>query len=174
MKYEYKLILRTIIALLIRPEIFYSSFLFVTMAFPYVILKILSYDVQLVFSDSILMVGGTQIQFVEACMATTAYYLLALLILTTKDIGLKKSIKMFLIGALLIFVMNLLRITLLVMAVVNMGLNWFNAIHMLFWYIISTFYVLLIWIFLIRFYKVKNIPIYSDIKYLLSELRKKK
>ena len=174
MKYEYKLILRTIIALLIRPEIFYYAFLFLTMAFPYIILKILKYDVQFLLSGGILMVGGTQIQFVEACMATTAYYLLALLILTTKDIGLKKSIKMFLIGSLLIFTMNLLRITLLVMVVVNMGLDWFNAIHMIFWYIVSTFYVLLVWIFLIRFYKVKNIPVYSDVKYLLNELKNKK
>jgi len=173
MKYWLKLVMRIIIALVIRPEWFYSFFIFPTMIIPFFVLNIFNYGTQFIWETHSLIANGTTLEFVRACIATSAYYLLALLILTTKDIGIKKTIKMFIVGSLLIFMMNVLRITLLTLVVLNYGLDWFNAVHMIFWYVISTFYVFLVWIFLIRIYKVKNIPLYSDFKQLISMARKK-
>ena len=174
MKYWLKLVFRVLLAFLIKPEFFYFSLLFLTMAFPYLFLKFLSYNVEFIFASKTLIVNGIEFEFVKACIATSAYYLLALLILTTKDIDLKKSIKMFLLGGLLIFVMNVLRVTLLIIVVKNFGINWFEAIHLTFWYVVSSVYVFLIWIFLIRFYKIKNIPVYTDIAYLINIISGKK
>ncbi len=174
MKYELKLIFRVLLAFLIRPEFFYFSLLFLTMAFPYLFLKLLNYDVGFIFSSKILIVNGIEFEFVKACIATSAYYLLALLILATKDIGLKKSLKMFLLGSLLIFIMNILRVILLIIVVMNLGVDWFDAVHLTFWYVVSSVYVFLVWIFLIRLYKIKNIPIYSDLAYLTNIIRDKK
>lgn len=174
MKYEYNLILRVVLALLIRPEIFTFSLMFLTIYFPYLLLLVLGYKVQLIYSAKTILVNGGSLQFVDACVANSAYYLLTLLILTTKDIGFKKSVKMFLFGSLLIYLMNIFRITLLILIVLNMGLDWFNVIHMTFWYVVSTVYVVLVWIFLIKMYNVKNIPIYSDAKHLIGYIKGKK
>lgn len=174
MKYEINLIIRVLMALLIRPDFFYFTLIYLTMIFPYIFLNLLNYDVRFLYESKSLFVNNINLEFVKACVATSAYYLLALLILTTKDIGLKNSIKMFLIGSLLIFIMNILRITLLIIMVLNLGLDWFNAIHLTFWYIVSSLYVFLVWIFLIRLYKVKNIPVFSDLVYLTKIIARKK
>ncbi|MBI2670490.1 pacearchaeosortase [Candidatus Woesearchaeota archaeon] len=174
MKYELSLIIRILTALIIRPDIFYFGLVFLTMFIPFIVLIILNYDVRFLYESKTLLVNGIDLEFVRACIATSAYYLLALLILTTKGIGIKNSVKMFLIGSLLIFVMNVLRVTLLILVVINLGLDWFNLIHMTFWYILSSVYVFLVWLFLIKLYKIKNIPIYSDAKYLIASLRVKK
>ncbi|MEK6974313.1 MAG: pacearchaeosortase [Nanoarchaeota archaeon] len=174
MRYEFSLILRVLTALLLRPEMFYLGLVFLTMLFPYLVMILLNYDVEFLFSEKLLLVNGISLEFVKACIATSAYYLLALLILTTKGISLKKSIKMFLIGSLLIYLMNVLRITLIILVIINFGLDWFNIVHMTFWLIISSIYVLLVWIFLIRFYKIKTIPIYSDAVFLIKSLMGKK
>lgn len=174
MKYEFSLILRIAIALLLRPEMFYLGLVFLTMLFPYLVMILLNYEVEFLFSERLLIVNGTTLEFVKACVATSAYYLLALLILTTKGISLKKSIKMFIIGSLLIYLMNVLRITLLILVVINLGVDWFDTIHMTFWLIISSIYVFLVWIFLTRAYKIKTIPIYSDTVFLMKSFRRKK
>ena len=174
MRYEFSLILRVLTALLLRPEMFYLGLVFLTMLLPYLVMILLNYDVEFLFSEKLLLVNGISLEFVKACIATSAYYLLALLILTTKGISLKKSIKMFLIGSLLIYLMNVLRITLIILVIINFGLDWFNIVHMTFWLIISSIYVLLVWIFLIRFYKIKTIPIYSDAVFLIKSLMGKK
>ena len=174
MKYETTLILRIIFALLIRPEIFFYTLLIPTMAFPYFVVKLFGYNVSFLLSANTLLVNNEYITFVEACIATSAYYLLVLLLFTTKGIGLRKGIMMFFVGSVLIFVMNALRITLLMLIVISLGLNWYNAIHLAFWFIVSTVYVFLVWIFLIKLFNVKTIPVYSDVMYLLSHIKKEK
>lgn len=114
------------------------------------------------------------INFIPACIALTAYYLLFLLIVLTKDIKLKVSIKMFLLGSLSIFVLNLIRIELLIFLLIKNNYNLFEQIHMIFWNFVSGLYVALVWIFLVTKYKIKTIPIYSDIKYLYQRINTKR
>lgn len=171
MKYYYNLVLRIIIALIIRPEWLYYLLTWITMIIPYVILSIFGYTVKIVFDTNSLFVNGVEFGFIEACIATSAYYLLILLILTTKDIDFKKSVKMLLLGSMLILLMNILRIILLMLIILNIGQNWFEIVHMTFWYFVSSIYVFLVWIFLIKKFNVNTIPIYSDAKYLINQIK---
>jgi hypothetical protein len=65
--------------------------------------------------------------------------------------------------------MNILRIDLLIAAFVSLGKEWFDTIHLVFWKFVSGVYVALVWIFLSKKYKIRSIPIYTDIKYLYNK-----
>lgn len=114
--------------------------------------------------DSFLIVNGFPFEIIEACVASLAYYLLWVLCLLTKDINIKIRAKIILYGFLLIFGMNIFRIFLLVMIAFKYGFYWFSVVHLAFWNFVSGVYVALVWIFLVRHYKIHSIPIYDDIK----------
>jgi len=116
-----------------------------------------------------LLIAGQSLEFVSACVATSAYYLLALLVLLTKDVKPKTGAYVFLTGAFLIFVMNVARIGILLFILVRFGENWFDNAHIFFWQFVSTAYVALVWIFLTYKFKVKSIPVYSDALFLFSK-----
>ncbi|MBT3865918.1 pacearchaeosortase [Candidatus Woesearchaeota archaeon] len=115
---------------------------------------------------NVLSIGTKAINYVEACAAVGAYVFLALLILFTRNINLKKGIKMFLLGALLILVANIIRIDVLAYLLVQNNVNLFLTLHILTWKLLSGLYVALVWIFLVKKFSVKEIPIVSDFKYL--------
>jgi exosortase/archaeosortase family protein len=96
---------------------------------------------------------------------------LAILILATKNISLKKSIKIFFLGFIIILIANVLRIRLLFYILINYSSNLFDTLHLLFWKIISGIFVFLIWILLAKHYKIKAIPVYSDIKELSRHIK---
>ena len=161
MKYEYGLVLRILLSFI--PV---SAFLFLFSS-----ITIYGVYFSLFFYNPIaeginLTISNEVFSFVEACIAPLAYMLLWLLIMWTKDINLFTRAKMFLFGSLLIYLMNVVRIFILIMVSLNYGVNWFERIHILFWDFTASVFVALVWIFLIKFYKIKDIPVYSDIKYL--------
>lgn len=125
--------------------------------------------------SNLLIVKTSKFEFVDACIVPYAYYFFWVLCLFTKDIILKTRIKMIVYGFAMIFVMNILRIIFVIWLDINYGLIWFNIIHMFIWHFISGVYVALVWIILVKIYKIKSIPFYSDIKelYKLSLLYKK-
>ena len=175
--YEYKLIFRVLIATIfsIFINLFYIIFFPLTYYPIYYFFKILNYNVILQTVSSSLIFSNVIVTFIEACIAASAYYLLLLLIVATKDISFKDSVKMFLLGSLLILILNIVRIIILIFILLYSGTDFFNAIHIFFWQFISTIYVAGVWIFLVWKFKVKNIPIYSDLKYLYERsLLKKK
>ena len=120
-------------------------------------------------TDNILAVSGKQFTLVEACIAGYAYYLLLLLLLLTKDIKLKLRLKLIFLGFLFIFIMNIIRITILLLISLNLGQDWFNLVHLFFWRFVSGIFIALVWIFLVKHYKIKSIPVWSDIKYLYNQ-----
>jgi len=161
MRYEYNLIIRLILSFIplnaflfiFTPLTIYGSYLALFYYHPVV--------------DGLnLIAGGEIFTFVAACVAALAYMLLWLLIMLTKDISVLNRIKMFLFGSLLIYLMNILRIFILVYVSLNYGTNLFDKIHILFWDFTASIFVALVWIFLINFYKIKSIPIYSDFMHL--------
>ena len=77
---------------------------------------------------------------------------------------------MFLVGILAIWIINLVRIILLIVILKELGSNYFDQVHLLFWHFISGVYVALVWIFLVKKFKVKKIPIVSDVKYLYKRI----
>ena len=98
------------------------------------------------------------------------YYLLLLLTTLTKDIKLEKRLKIFFYGSLTIFIINIIRIVFLIILLDNKSYNLFKASHNFFWSIIASILVASIWIYLTKKYKIRSIPIYSDLKYLLKKI----
>ncbi|MBI5391603.1 pacearchaeosortase [Candidatus Woesearchaeota archaeon] len=127
-------------------------------------------------TNNTLVLGNYVFEFVEACIAPSAYYLLWLLVLLTKDILWKKRILITLIGFSLLLLMNVIRIALLVFIAVHYGEEWFDAVHLLVWKLFSGFYVVVVWILLIHVFEIESIPVYSDLQHIYSHslfLRKK-
>lgn len=113
------------------------------------------------------------INFIPACIAVLAYALLFFLIVLTKDINFKKGLKLFGLGSLLILIMNIIRIDILLFILVEFGDNMFDKVHLLFWNFISGAYVALVWIFLVKKFKIRTIPIFSDLKELHKRINPK-
>ncbi|MDI6737972.1 MAG: pacearchaeosortase [Nanoarchaeota archaeon] len=111
-------------------------------------------------------------EFVPACVAASAYILLALLVLLTKDISWNERLQMIIYGSLGILAFNVLRIELLLLTFFSLETA-YDTIHLFVWKFMSTAFVVLLWLGLARLYKVKAIPVYSDIKALAGMIRKK-
>lgn len=173
MKYLCKLTVRIVLALLVailNTKLIYLIFSKLTFYLTY--LSLFFYK-PMIF-ESNLLVNNESLKFVPACTAGSAYVLLILLILLTKDIGFKKRIYMFLLGSFLILVANVMRLDLLIIIFISYSKDLFSSLHMFFWKVLSSIYVALVWIFLVYRFKVKDIPVYSDILYLTKSLKRKK
>ncbi|MBT3395152.1 pacearchaeosortase [archaeon] len=167
MEYERKLVFRLVLAIfamIFYNVIFYESFRPLTIWGSYFSLSL--FESGLNVGANTISAGMQSFEFVHACIASSAYFLLFILIISTKDIRFIKGMNMMLLGSLLILLMNIFRIDLLILASLKFGKIWFDAIHMIFWRFISTIYVALVWIFLVWKFKIRNIPGYSDIKEL--------
>lgn len=174
MKYEYKLILRFLIIFIFPINLFYKVFTPLTIHPVYFFFKLINY--QPVLMEDFMMIKEVPLMFIQACIAASAYYLLLILILLTKDIKFKTIIKMFVLGSFLILIANIVRIIILILVLLHIGINWFETVHLFFWRLVASVIVVIIWIYLVRKYQIKSIPIYSDIRYLLdrSIFKKKK
>ena len=113
---------------------------------------------------SIEIFSSTTIDIVKYCVTSSAYYLLTIFTIITKGIPLLKRIMMFLIGSLLIFLINIARIIALIVILLKDGTEAFEFAHTTFFMAISIIYVIIMWILLSYIFEVKTIPVYSDIK----------
>ena len=112
-------------------------------------------------------IQGVTVNIVPLCVTASAYYLLFLLVFLVKDVKFLSRLKMIFLGIFFIFLMNLVRIIILIWVLINKG-DLFANLHTFLWFILSTVYVIALWLFFSYIYEIKTIPIYSDIKYLLS------
>jgi exosortase/archaeosortase family protein len=174
-RYYKNLIIRFLVILVISLNFiwFYVVLTPITIYLSYLLVG-LFYSVVLV-GDS-LGINGIGFKFVEACVAGAAYYLLLLLVIGLKDISWIRRAKMFLLGGLLLLAVNLLRVFILIVLDLELGKNYFDAVHLIFWNFVSAIAVVLIWIFLVKKFKIESIPFVSDIKYFYerSLLKKRK
>lgn len=111
------------------------------------------------------------IELVKACIAGSAYYLLLILNLSTPNILLKKRLKIIVWSFLVFLIINLLRILLLSVLYVS-GSSLFDVTHKIFWYLANAVFIVGIWFFMVKSFKLKETPFYSDIKFFI-ELKKK-
>lgn len=169
MKKGYDLILRIIILFLIPYSLLKIIIAPITIYLSYYLLKL--FGEKVILLPPFLIMNQAIIKFIPACAAISAYYLLMLLVLLTKDIKPIVRMKMFLTGSLIILAINTLRITALLVILSYYGLNLFESIHMFFWILIGSVFVALVWIFLVKKYKIKAVPIYSDLKYLFEQTK---
>jgi len=145
--------------------LFYSVLLSLTILPVYFILS-LFYPVQLI--ANVLLINESIIEITDACLAGSAFYLLLVLVFSTYGIGLKKRVFILLFDSFLLLLINIVRITVFSIAFAS-NFIYFNAFHNFFWYFLSTVFVILIWLLTIRLFKIKHIPFYSDILYLIKK-----
>jgi len=164
------LFLRYIFLVLVAlPNLYLFYFLF-TPTTLYPIYFILQFFYEISLNGDIISVGKFSIELIGACIGGSAYYLLLILNLSTSEIKLKKRIKMILISFGLFLILNILRIILLSFMFLS-GSAWFSLTHELFWYVGSVIFVVGIWIFEVKFFKIKKIPVYSDLKFLWNKIK---
>ncbi len=148
-------------------KVFYFLFTMLTLYPTYALLK-LFFDVSLV--SNVIFINNLPIEIIGACVAGSAYYLLLILNLSTRGIKIKKRIEMILFSFSLFLAVNILRIFSLSILYIN-GVSFFDLAHKLFWYIGSIVFVVGIWFLSVKIFKIKEIPLYSDVLYL-SKLEK--
>lgn len=166
--------LRYLILILVAlPELFIFYFIFTPLTiYPVYFLLGLFFEVA-IFSNIYLLVNNVPIELISACIAGSAYYLLLVLNLATPKIKLKTRISAILFSFIAFLILNILRIFVLgSLAATNFP--YFDVTHSIFWYGFSTIIVVAIWFIETKIYKIKEIPFYSDIKYLYKESLKKK
>lgn len=152
--------------------IFYFIFTPLTVYPIYLILN-LFFDVSLLSSTIILINREIPIEFIRACIGGSAYYLLTILNLATPNIKFKKRIHMLLIAFGIFLSLNLLRIIILSFLAIS-GSSFFDVTHRIFWYSLSTIFVVAIWFWEVKSFRIREIPFYSDIKFLYKNSRLKK
>ena len=148
--------------------LFYTIFRPLTVYPVYMVLKTL-YSAVLVGQDTIFFKGYAQI--IPACIAGSAYYFLLILNLTT-PMDLRKRIYslLFLISSFLI--LNVARIITFAI-LLFVGYEYFDLTHRLTWYVGSTFLVVAIWFLSTWLFKIKSIPVWTDIKSIAEDIKRR-
>lgn len=119
-----------------------------------------------------MVVNGVEISFIDACIAGSAFMLLFLLNVFTRDISFKKRVLLFLFDCGLLLLLNIFRIVILVVLLLT-NYNTFDFAHKAFWYVLSTVFVVVIWLISVLLFKIKAVPFYSDVKFLFSQRKLK-
>jgi len=121
-------------------------------------------------AGSVLYFTNFNVLLVPACFAGSAFFLLILLVFSTANISPKKRIFALLTSTVILLVLNYLRIIFMILIANQV---YFETVHWVFWNIMSVFFVVVIWFFTARMYNIKEIPVYSDLKYLAGLSKKK-
>ncbi len=148
-----------LITTLIGMNIFYSLFTPLTVYPTYWLLS-LFFNSTLI--SNTIFISSVQIEIVDSCVAGSAYLLLLLLNLATPNIKFVKRLALLTLSFLSLLMVNILRIFLLSILLIIKE-PFFDITHKIFWYGLSTVFVAVIWFFLIKIFKIKEIPFYSDI-----------
>ena len=150
-------------------NIFYLIFTPLTIYPSYFILSIFYPSIKLL-SSNILSFGIIQAKLITACIAGAAYYLLLILNLTTSMKN-KTRIKSILFILLAFLILNILRIVVFSALLFNSYL-YFDFTHLFFWYFGSTILIVFIWFANVKLFKINSIPVYTDFKNILKEIKR--
>lgn len=160
-----------ILSALFNLEIFYIVFTPLTIYPVYYLLKFF-FDTVLI-GNVILVSQNIPIEMIKSCIAGSAYYLLLILNLSIPNIKIGKRIWMIFLSFLSFLVLNIIRVIMLVM-IFMYNFAAFDVTHKLFWYALSTIFVVGIWFAEVKIFRINEIPVYSDMKFLLSLKKIKK
>ena len=170
-KEAFYLILRYLI-LIILPlgNLFIFYYIFTPLTI-YPVLKVFNYLYEAVLLEgNIIFFKGYYAEIISACVAGSAYYLLLILNLTT-PINLKTRIKSIIFLMLSFYILNILRIIIFGVLLFK-GYEYFDLTHKLTWYFGSTLLVILIWFVNIYLFKIKEIPVVSDAKRVINDIKR--
>ena len=144
--------------------IFYKIFSPLTIWPSYFLLKFF-YNASL--SGNFILLDGARIEIIDACVAGSAYYLLLILNLTTK-MTLTKRFYSIVFSFSSFLVLNILRIFFLSILFIE-NFAFFDITHKLFWYALSIVFVIGIWFLTTWIFKIREIPVYSEIRELFKK-----
>ena len=167
------LILRYIILLVLAIpglQIFYAVFQPLT-AYPVYWFLNLFYEASME-NFVVSIVGCYPIEIVGACVAGSAYLLFLILNLSTPNIKAIKRLKLLGIAFGSFLVLNIIRILILSFLIITESTA-FEFVHSFFWFFISVAFVVGVWFYEVRKFNIKDIPFYTDIKFILKEIKKK-
>ncbi len=119
-------------------------------------------------ANNIIFVENVYTKIIPACVGGAAYYLLTILNLTT-PMSIKKRIKSLIFLFSTFFAINIARIVLFVV-LFTQGFQYFDLAHITSWYFGSTIMVILIWFSNVMIFKIKKLPILSDLKDLSKDI----
>lgn len=145
--------------------LFYLVFTPLTVYPVFFLLKIFYENVILLNRNLLIINREVPIEIVKACVAGSAYYLLLILNLSLPNVKLKQRIRMIFFSFSILLIVNIIRIVFLAMIFLD-GFSWFVLTHKVFWYVLSTLFVVGIWFAQVKYFNIKEIPFYSDIKFL--------
>ena len=149
-------------------SIFYFIFTSLTIYPSFAILSLIHPSISLV--NSVIALGNHAIAIIPACIAGSAYYFLLILNLTTPmSVKMREKSILFLFVSFL--VLNILRITLFASLFLS-GFEYFDFTHKFAWYFGSSALVVLLWFVNVRLFRIKEVPVYSDFKFLYNLSRK--
>ncbi len=173
MKNTLKIFIRYFVIILIAiPNLFIFYFIFTPSTIYPVLGAFKIFFKEALLNGNVFQINGFFfIEMIKACIAGSAYYLLFILNLSTPKIKIKKRIKMFLFSFAFLLVLNILRIVILSLIFVYSSetSNLFDLSHKLFWYFGTTIFVVLIWFIEVKTFKIKEIPVYSDMASLIKD-----
>jgi hypothetical protein len=106
-------------------------------------------------------------EIIPACIAGSAFYLMFILVFSTRGIIFRKRLAVLLSSFVLLFSFNMARLVFLVSIV---RASYFQVVHWLLWNFVSVIFVVGIWILMVYLFRLKSIPIYSDLKYLFDSI----
>lgn len=158
-----------IIVALFNLWIFYTIFTPLTIYPSYFLIKLFF---NTTISGNVLILNNSIfIDLIKACIAGSAYYLLFILNMSIPNVKLKKRISMIVFSFLTLLILNILRIVFLIIVYMQKN-SAFDLTHEIVWYVFGTLFVVGIWFAEVKIYNIKEIPIYSDIKYLINKIKK--
>ena len=168
MKRLIDMFLRYIILIAIAIPNFFIFYLIFTPLTIYPVFFLITLFANPTLNGTVISFSNQTIEIVGACVAGSAFYLLTILNLSTPNIKLKKRIYMLLISYLIFLIINILRIVLLSYLLYT-GSPYFDVTHKILWYSLSTIFVLVIWFSEVKYFNIKSIPAYYDVKYLYNQ-----
>ncbi|MCX6748424.1 MAG: pacearchaeosortase [Candidatus Pacearchaeota archaeon] len=115
-------------------------------------------------------IGLASIKLVSACIAGSAFYLLLILNLTCR-IKLLVRVKSIIFSFILLLIINIIRIVIFSLLFVS-SFSLFNSLHLLVWYGFSAIIVVGVWLLTIKVFKINQVPVYSDLKFLIKLIKK--
>ena len=124
---------------------------------------------QATLTNSTITFQSHSIEIIPACIALSAYYLLLILNLSTPMPIKKRAYSLILTFALLFFV-NLFRIAIFSFIFVS-SQALFTTFHFITWILLSSIIVFLVWYTGIKVLDIREIPVYSDLKFLVKQIR---
>lgn len=169
----YSIFLRYLFLAIVSLPNLYLFYLIFTPLTVYPVYFLFSLFFDTVLQGNIIFVGEKSMELIGACIAGSAYFLLLILNLSTPKINFEKRIKIIAFSFAVFLLINILRIFVFGL-IFFYEFAWFDIAHEIFWYIGSIAFVIGIWFGGVKLFKIKEIPFYSDIKFIYkkSNLRK--